>query len=108
MVKSLSAKHRVRDFSKITKEVALTSQLSEYKPGVEILATVPNTPGQTNFTGWVVIADKTTGAQVTEARVTPNWTKPANTADGACRILIQYGKDVLEGRAQGGDFVNNG
>ena len=79
----------------------MTSQLSEYKPGIEIHADVPNTLGQTSFTGWVVITDKTNGDQVRETRVTPNWTNPANTAEEACRILIQYGRDVLEGRAPG-------
>jgi hypothetical protein len=55
-----------------------------------------------------VITDKTNGSQVTETRVTPNWTKPANNPEEACRILIQYGREVIEGIAHSGDFVNNG
>ncbi|WP_155628995.1 hypothetical protein [Burkholderia stagnalis] len=86
----------------------MTSHLSEYKPGIVIHANVPNNPGQASFTGWIVIVDRTDGAQVKETRVTPNWGKPAKTVDEACRILIQYGRDVIEGRAEGGDFVNNG
>ena len=86
----------------------MTNQLSEYRPGIEIHANVPNTPGQTGFTGWIVITDKTRGSGVTETRVTPNWSKPATSAEEACRILIQYGREVIEGIAHGGDFVNNG
>ena len=86
----------------------MTSQLSEYRPGIEIHANVPNTPGQTGITGWIVIVDKTTGSHVTETRVTPKWGNPAHTAEEACRILIRYGREVIEGIAHGGDFVNNG
>ncbi|SDD27869.1 hypothetical protein [Paraburkholderia lycopersici] len=86
----------------------MTSQLSEYKPGIEIHANVSNHPEQASFTGWIVIIDKTRGEHVADSRVTPKWAKPANTPEEACRILIQFGRDVLEGRATGGDFVNNG
>lgn len=86
----------------------MASHLSEFKPGIEIHANVPNNPGQTSFTGWIVITDKTHGAQVKESRVTPAWAKPANSVEEACRILVQFGREVLEGRATGGDFVNNG
>ncbi|MEM5423306.1 MULTISPECIES: hypothetical protein [Paraburkholderia] len=86
----------------------MTSQLSEYKPGIEIHANVSNDPEQATFTGWIVITDKTRSDHVRDSRVTPRWATPANSYEEACRVLIQFGRDVLEGRATGGDFVNNG
>ncbi|WP_069268549.1 hypothetical protein [Paraburkholderia nodosa] len=86
----------------------MTSQLTEYKPGIEIYANISNSPGQATFTGWIVIIDKTRSDQIRDSRVSPRWTTPAKTHEEACRILTQFGRDVLEGRATGGDFVNNG
>lgn len=86
----------------------MTNQFAEFKPGIEIHAHVSNDPERAAFSGWITISDKTQSDRARDSRVTPKWVKPAGSREDACRILLQFGRDVLEGRATGGDFVNDG
>ncbi|MFL9934939.1 hypothetical protein P0D88_38730 [Paraburkholderia sp. RL18-103-BIB-C] len=83
----------------------MSAQLSEYKQGLYIQANVPNWPDQATFTGTVSIIDKR-GATATDTRYMPNWVRPAQSVDEARAILLKYGIDVIEGRAQQGSDVN--
>jgi len=83
----------------------MNAQLSEYKQGLFIQINVPNWPDQSTFIGTVTIIDKR-GATATDTQYTPNWVRPAQSADEARAILIRYGKDVIEGRSEQGSDVN--
>ena len=79
----------------------MTRYRAEFKPGIEIHAHVSNDPEHAIFMGGIAITGKTNRDHVRDSRVTPKWAKPASGSEEACRILLQFGRDVLEGGATG-------